>query len=75
MGILPRNLKLAVATILATNTLEPTLKRIRKNTNVFSAEEIEDQVSFAVLIDHNFKKRDGFIPRRVITLINAKITG
>jgi RNA polymerase sigma factor (sigma-70 family) len=54
--------KYSVATMLATNTLEPTLARLKDNPAA---------QAFAKQIDKYYKRRDGFVPQKVRDLVNA----
>lgn len=51
----------AVATRLSIDTLENTLRKI-------VGEELKE---FAKQIDKHYKKRDGFIPREVLRILNS----
>ena len=56
--------KYAIATMLATNTFEPTIKRL-ENSGLLTPELKE----WAEKINKYYGKRDGYVPRKVIDLL------
>ena len=56
----------AIATMLATNTFGPTMKRLKSSG--FLTKELEE---WAIKINKYYGKRDGYVPRKVIQLLNS----
>lgn len=57
----------SIATMLATNTLDATIRRLSDSFVLSRYQAVE----FAKTIDKWYKKRDGFIPKRVNDFING----
>lgn len=53
--------KYSIATLLACNTLADVLERLKDNP---------EAVEFANSIDRFYKNRDGFVPKKVISILN-----
>ena len=59
--------KYSIATMLAQNTFGPTMTRLKSSG--FLTKELEE---WAIKIDKYYKKRDGYVPRQVIKLLNQE---
>lgn len=66
---LTRMQRYSVASMLATNTLRPTINRLIASCAELGTNN-EPFVAFAKLIDKYFAKRDGFIPPAVVKMVN-----
>lgn len=58
--------KQTVASMLAVNTLAPVREKL-------AAAGYSEAASFAERINVHYRKRDGFIPRAVICILNGKV--
>jgi len=67
--LLSREQKFSVASMLATNTLQPTLNRLRAACLELGMES-EQFLSFAIFANKRYAKRDGYIPPAVVAMIN-----
>ena len=59
--------KYAIATMLATNTFEPTMKRLENSG--FLTKELEE---WTIKINKYYGKLDGYVPQKVIQLLNKE---
>ena len=62
----------SIATMLSIDTLDSVLKRLQglRKTGIFAEEEIAHKIKWAVQMDKYYKKRDGYVPKKVIAIIN-----
>lgn len=60
--------KYSVATMLATNSYKETVRRIRWSYEQLG-EDPSEMLEFAEKINPLYKKRDGFVPKKVLDLI------
>ena len=67
--LMTRNQKYAIATSLATSSLEATIAKL----DCLDTDLRVAGIAFANSIDQHYRKRDGFIPRAVIRLINGRV--
>jgi hypothetical protein len=67
--MLSQSQKYSIASMLAINTLDAATATIERFNDSAVSVEASD---FARRIDKFYRKRDGFVPRRVIDIINGK---